>query len=205
MVPPVHEPGGPKYGSAAKYRQIAVAAGLVLMAIFALAIAWFSVGQLVVKRPFRDVSETIPTTPPDESVSQALIVLDGAVRVSRSGGAYWSHHISYELTAEYPAAEVIEEISTRLEALGWKPLEDCWMNPGLPSSHVRGWGEFSQTIGNTRAWVHQWSGGWTDESGNIVDYSFRYTHPFGDAHDDLESLWINGSWHPAAAADIMAP
>jgi hypothetical protein len=138
----------------------------------------------------------------DKTECEALIVLAGANDVKRGPGAYESFYVAYNLTEQYPARNTIRQILSRLSNLGWTPLKEDWLNPGLASSHVRGWTDFLDNTKGPLQHVHQWSAQWQDSRGNIVTYSLRYSYPDG-APRDLHSLWVNGLWYPAASAKMI--
>ena len=175
--------------------------GVAVLIILTLGVMllWFAAWPTTGVPP---VAETIPTTHPDEATTAALIVLDGATDVRRDPGAYWSFHVAYAIKEAHPASTAIQQISSRLKALGWTPLKDDWLNPGLPSSHVRGWTDFIDGTRTPMHHVHRWGAQWQDESGNIVAYNLDYSYP-ESGPQDLQSLWINGSWYPAAGVKIM--
>jgi len=84
--------------------------------------------------------------------------------------------VSYQLSADFPATTFLSDIQSRLAKAGWQPLDNDWLNPSVPSSHVRGWTQFYTSSGG-RAVVHQWIGDWLNPSGDILTYSLRYTSP----------------------------
>jgi hypothetical protein len=178
-----------------------VIVAVILCGVAAIAAVWIA-------RPYSgepaspSIADTVPTTEPSENTQAALIVLGGATMVRRDPGAYGSYHVAYGLTAPHPATNVIQQISSRLNALGWKPLNDDWLNAQLPSSHVRGWTEFGDRTTSPVQRVHLWKAQWQDQAGNIVDYSFRYSYPMSGA-PNLNSLWVNASWYPASGVKIM--
>ena len=73
----------------------------------------------------------------------ALILYPGAtaIRFDQRGSAY---RLSYHVNSKYPATPVIELISNKLQNAGWKPLRYDFLNPHIPSSHLKGWQEFLQ-------------------------------------------------------------
>ncbi len=180
---------------------VAISAVLVFVTLVAL-LWWFAFGHTTGATSIPPVSETIPTTEPDEATSAALIVLDGATQVRRDPGAYWSYHVAYAINEKYPAPNAVQQLSSRLKTLGWTPLRDDWLNPGLPSSHVNGWTDFIDGTTTPMNHVHQWGAQWKDKNGNIIDYTLRYSYPESGT-PNLQSLWVNGSWYPAASAKIM--
>jgi hypothetical protein len=64
--------------------------------------------------------------------------------------------VSYPLDVEYPASGIIASISNHLAKKGWQPLQDDVWNPGLPSSHVRGWTHFADATVYPPAAVDSW-------------------------------------------------
>jgi hypothetical protein len=178
-----------------------IIAALILCGVAAIAAVWIAGPYSEVGAP-PSIAETVPTTEPDENVKAILIVLDGATMVHRDPGAYGSYHVAYAVTVPHPATNVIQQVSSRLAALGWKPRKDDWLNPGLPSSHVRGWTDFGDRTRTPAQHVHQWKAQWQDQSGNIVDYSLNYTYPMSGP-PNLNSLWVNASWYPASGVEIM--
>ena len=147
-------------------------------------------------------SEMIPATEVEVAGWEALIVPKDASGVERGHGAYGSFCVSYGLAEEFPARNTLQRISSHLSKLGWVPLKEDWLNPGLPSSHVSGWDEFRDMTSNPPRHVHHWLGQWQDLSGNVVIYSLRYSYPQGGP-PDMHSLWINGSWYPKAGVKLM--
>jgi len=202
MTSEVDEYGGPKRHSSVAYGVIGGVAVLVVVSLAVVALYWFSGRPTTGITSIPPVADTIPTTEPDEATSESLIVLDGATQLQRGPGAYWSFYVAYALTEKHPASNAIQQISSRLKSLGWTPLQDDWLNPELPSSHVRGWTDFIDGTTTPMHHVHQWGAQWQDKSGNIVDYTLRYSYPESGI-PDIHSLWINGSWHPVAGVKIM--
>jgi hypothetical protein len=85
--------------------------------------------------------------------------------------------ITYRLQAEYPAADALGMIGSRLKQMGWKPLKEDWLNPGLPSSHVRGWVYFEDSTTKPPTSVRAWSADWENSAHDIVTYMLDYTCP----------------------------
>ncbi len=104
---------------------------------------------------------------------KALIVVKGAkdVHYSVVGG---SRQIRYEVNQPYPADAALKEISDRLDALGYKPLRDDVLNPGLPSSHVRGWVFFVDGTTKPEEDVQRWIAQWQNSKGSVIEYSLEY-------------------------------
>ncbi|QDT67990.1 hypothetical protein MalM25_08990 [Planctomycetes bacterium MalM25] len=178
-----------------------VGAVVVLITLAAL-VRWLAFGSTARVEPTFPVSETVVETEPDEATKSALLVLEGATQLRRDPGAYGSHHVAYALNEKHPASIAIQQISSNLKKLGWMPIQDDWLNPGIPSSHLRGWTDFRDGTTTPMNRVHRWGAQWQDKTGNVVDYTLSYTYPVSGV-PDLHSLWINGSWYPAASVKIM--
>ena len=109
---------------------------------------------------------------------------------------------SYRLKEGYPATSVLTQISTQLEGAGWQPLKEDFLNPGLPSSHVKGWSYFEDASSPPTKVVYQWMGGWEDKHGNIVTYILRYEYPKNEKKD-LSHLQIYEIYKPASLVDLI--
>lgn len=133
--------------------------------------------------------------------SDALVVASGAedVRYMKYEG---TDQISYRLQVDYPAHNVIETISQSLKDKGWEPLKEDFLNPGLPSSHVRGWTNFTDATRSPERRVHQWLAQWENDQQDIVCYGLRYEYP-QDETPNLKSLHVHGIFVPAPLAKEM--
>ena len=85
--------------------------------------------------------------------------------------------ILYRIQASYPAADVLRTITVRLRQLGWKPLKEDWLNPGLPSSHVRGWTYFEDETTKPATSVRAWQADWENGAHDILTYDLKYRCP----------------------------
>lgn len=117
-----------------------------------------------------------------------LIILSGATEV-RASKSENQDQASYLLKADFPATGIIEEIKTRMAKNGWQPLKEDLLNPGLSSSMVRGWSEFTDATKKPKRTVHQWITDWSNSKGEIVRYVLRYEYPEGKAKD-LKNLKV---------------
>src|SRR5258708_34316396 len=139
-----------------------------------------------------------------EAHSSLFVVAHGATEVKQSR---WQGHdqILYHIQASYPAAEVARTITVRLRQLGWKPLKEDWLNPGMPSSHVRGWtyyeDESTKPATSVRAWGAQWENGDND----ILEYGLYYRCPGNlcSSTFDLHDLQVVAIYIPAHLAERM--
>lgn len=127
----------------------------------------------------------------------ALVVVSGAkdVRFSKSNG---SDQVTYNLSTDFPASGVIEEIKAMLTKQGWQPLKEDFLNPGILSSEVKGWSEYVDATKKTRMTEHLWMADWNNNKGDIVRYALRYVHPEGK-DKDLNNLKVYVICIPASS------
>ncbi len=129
---------------------------------------------------------------------EALIVCPGA-KQPRWVKFEGTDQLGYQIEVGYPASSIVSCISGQLKEKGWRPLKEDYWNPGLPSSHVRGWTNFVDATVHPEATVDQWAAEWENEAGDIVWYSLRYVYPPGDRH----TLAVNAGFVPANIAKKM--
>jgi hypothetical protein len=103
---------------------------------------------------------------------EALIVLDGAYEIENRDENEGT--VLYKVNEPYPAGPAVETIRRRLESRGWRPLSEDFLNPGVPTSLVRGWGNYEDRTGAVPVEVHQWTAQWEDDSKRIVWYVLTY-------------------------------
>ena len=130
--------------------------------------------------------------------TDALIVCPGAKQTN------WvkfegTDQLSYQVEVEYPASSVVSCISAQLQEKGWRPLQEDYWNPALPSSHVRGWTNFVDATVHPEATVDTWAAQWENESGDIAWYYLAYRYPPGDRY----SLAVHAGLIPANIAKKM--
>jgi hypothetical protein len=123
-----------------------------------------------------------------------LVLLPGAQQVTH-GGDDRSVSIGYEVDLPFPAGALLDAVN---RALGehWPPLNDLWLNPGVPSSHVTGWTYFPDGR-------HYWSGQWRSADDRMVEYVLQYQSATpGDGHTlsqpDNARLRVNASHYSSA-------
>jgi len=133
--------------------------------------------------------------------SDALIVLSGAknVHYQKLKGM---DQIIYQLKEKYPASKAISEISTQLKSKDWQALKRDYLNPDIPSSHVRGWTDFIDGTKRPNERVHQWLAQWQDKQGNIVWYVFKYTYPI-NSKPNLSELKVFAGYVTASLAELQ--
>jgi len=105
-----------------------------------------------------------------------LITLPGAKNV-KSSHLRGMDVLEYELSAKYPAKELIAQIGTRLKEQGWKPIPYMYLFPKNESSQVRGWTFFNDPPRQPVWMIYEWTGDWQDSKGNLLTYTFRYRDP----------------------------
>ena len=124
-------------------------------------------------------------------------------KVLQSVAQYGGQGVTYEVMEPYPAEPVIKFIESRIPPQ-FKVRKESFMNPGIPTSHVRGWTNYLDSSGKVLTRVDHWSGEWEDAAGNIVAYDLMYRSP--SATSDLERpttslLWVNGGLLPRKMVD----
>lgn len=130
--------------------------------------------------------------------SDSLVLVEGAQNPTYSK-YLGTDQLIYTVDVQYPAAQVIKEIYEKLGAKGWEPLSEDYLNPGLPSSHVRGWTDFIDSTEKPHRKVHQWLTQWEDSNQDIVWCTLRYSYP-ERAQPDLKSLKVSIIFIPSKLA-----
>lgn len=130
--------------------------------------------------------------------SDALIVIKGAKDLSYRK-FHGTEQLCYMISTPFPANHEIDELNKSLKTKGWKPLKESYLNPGLPSSHVRGWTDFIDATVKPKRQVHQWLAQWESVNKDILWCSLRYSYPEGNKAD-LDNLEISLSFLPAKLA-----
>lgn len=133
--------------------------------------------------------------------SDALVVAPGAknVEYTVSGGG---QHVTYKVEAEYPAEDLLKLIREKLETRGWKPLAEDFLNPGLMSSHSRGWARFQDVTTKPKTRVNQWLAQWAKDSGELAWYTLLYRNPVSD-EPNLKTVEVHASYFSAESAQRM--
>jgi len=124
------------------------------------------------------------------------LIVPPRAREVQYGKYHGADQVSYKIEIDYPADEILSLIATTLKSKGWQPLEEDFLNPGLPSSHVAGWDEFGDLTTHPETTVRQWLAQWENATHDIVWYALRYTYPTGQP-PDLHTLQVFASYVPA--------
>lgn len=112
---------------------------------------------------------------PVSQLPDALQPIPGAKKVVSAGdGDVFS--VYYELAEPYPASEMLAAIDNRIPS-EWAPRSEDSLNPGIPTSHVRGWTSYGDRTSSPHSWVHSWSAEWESPEGDILSYHLVYRSP----------------------------
>jgi hypothetical protein len=140
--------------------------------------------------------------PASEIHRSFFVVARGATEVRQTR---WQGHdqIVYRIQASYPAADVLKTIAERLGQLGWKPLKEDWLNPGLPTSHVRGWTYFEDDTTKPATSVRAWNADWENGAHDILTYLLEYRCPENACSStlDLRDMRVVAIYIPADLAE----
>ena len=137
--------------------------------------------------------------------SESLLVAPSAINPKYLAYPDGREQLTYLLDTDYPAESTISFISAGLQKRGWEPLRDDFLNPGLPSSQVRGWMQYEDASREPRTSVRQWASDWEDGAHNITLYDLKYQYPMSGAHDppDARMLHVVALYIPANVAEKM--
>jgi hypothetical protein len=136
-----------------------------------------------------------------ENYPQALILPPSATEVKyyQLGGTF---QMTCKVRTDYPAADLIALISNELKQLNWQALKEDYLNPGLSSSHVRGWSSFVGGTKEPNQIVDQWLSDWENQAGEIVRYGLRYQYESVD-RKDRRHLTVTAIFVPAPLVKQM--
>ncbi len=133
--------------------------------------------------------------------SESLIVLPGASSISyekvKNTDQVW-----YTLKVEYPAAEVINDLQKKINDKGWSSLKEDYLNPGIPTSAMRGWTKFDDVSKQPNTVVHSWNSDWQNKRGDILRYHLNYRYPI-NTQPDMTSLTVVAIYVPADVAKAI--
>ena len=104
--------------------------------------------------------------------SDSLVVLPGARNINY-GKVNKTDQIWYTIKVDYPATAVISTLLKQLSDKGWSPLKEDYLNPGLPTSIVRGWTQFEDGTKQPNDIVHSWSSDWQNTKGDVLMYILK--------------------------------
>lgn len=137
-----------------------------------------------------------------------VVLAAGAFDVRPEKKADGTNGVTYRLRETFPADALLGRIRSAVPPPEWQPLAMDWLNPDIPSSHQRGWGDWTDRTKTPPTRVHQWSAQWRDSQGNIVFYELRYDStlhsgggPLGPPDND--KVEVTALWIPKLAAQRM--
>jgi hypothetical protein len=145
---------------------------------------------------------------PSESAkthADSLLVAPSAINPKYLAYSDGREQLTYTIDTDYPADSTIFFLSTQLQNRRWTALREDFLNPGIPSSQVRGWTQFEDRSEEPRATVRAWGCDWEDGAHNITTYFLRYRYQMSGAHDppDSRMLHVMALYIPAAVAEKM--
>jgi hypothetical protein len=137
--------------------------------------------------------------------SESLLVVPSAINAKYLAYPDGREQFTYLLDTDYPAESTISFISAGLQKRGWEPLRDDFLNPGTPSSFVRGWMQYGDASREPRATVRAWACDWEDGAHDITIYGLIHRYPMSGAHDppDSRMLHVMALYIPAVVAEKM--
>ena len=136
-----------------------------------------------------------------ESAPDYLVIAGSATNIKHIR-AHGQDQVVYNVKTEYPAHDVLKAIYSQLEKLGWIPLKEDYLNPGTPTSHVRGWQYFVDDSTNPRTSVRSWQADWESATHDILVYIlvYRCKEDLCSNTENLQDLRVTAVYVPAALA-----
>jgi hypothetical protein len=137
--------------------------------------------------------------------ADSLLVAPLAVNPKYSAYPDGREQLTYTIDTEYPAEQTISFISAELQKRRWEPLREDFLNPGIPSSQMRGWTQFEDASREPIATVRQWACDWEDGAHNITIYDLKYRYALSGTRDatDSRALQVLALYIPVAIAENM--
>jgi len=141
-------------------------------------------------------------------VPSVLFVPPGATNIRPETKTDGTTGVTYVVAEPFPADVLLGQIRRSLPSPDWQPLPDDWLNPGMASSHTRGWTDFDDERRKPATHVHQWLAQWRDSRGNVVSYTLRYDSKIKPGDIDLSppdnsNLSVTAVWVPERVAKQM--
>jgi hypothetical protein len=133
--------------------------------------------------------------------SDSLIVLPGASNISYAK-VNNAEQVWYTFKVEYPSSGAITGLQKKIDDKGWVTLKEDYLNPGLPTSAVRGWSKFEDVSKKPNNVVHSWNTDWQNKKGDVLRYHLNYRFPI-NGQPDMSSLTVVGIYVPAELAQAM--
>jgi hypothetical protein len=136
-----------------------------------------------------------------KNYSGSLIVLPGALNINYAK-VNNTDQVTYNLKVAYPAPEVISQLLKKTSDMGWSPLKEDFLNPGLPTSIVRGWSDYEDASRKPNTKVHSWQTDWQNKNGDVLIYGLKYRYPL-NSQPDMSSMNVVAIYIPVKLAETM--
>jgi len=133
--------------------------------------------------------------------SDSLVLLPTAANIYY-GKVNNTDQVWYTLKADYPATAVINELQKKIDDKGWSTLKEDYLNPGLPTSAVRGWTKFEDVSKQPNTVVHSWNSDWQNKNGDVLRYHLNYRYPI-NSQPDMTSLTVVAIYVPSEIAKAI--
>jgi len=139
------------------------------------------------------------------NMPETLIKLPNAINPKYQTTDTGIFQLNYTLKAQYPAKDIIYNISKQLGTNGWQQLSKDYFNRSLTSSHIQGWTNHINAKKSPHQKIYEWKAQWNHANGDIVGYEFTYSYPT-DKTPNLSELTINAYHIPAQSKEgLKAP
>ncbi|HSE39673.1 MAG TPA: hypothetical protein VLH08_02825 [Acidobacteriota bacterium] len=116
----------------------------------------------------------------------------------------------YKVEAPFPAQTTIKEITSKLEAEGWVPMQQEYLHPENVTSIVSGWTFYEDPPKRPSNIIYEYLANWKDKADNIITYQFQYRDPIDKfRHGTVivkptsSSLMVNAVYMPNKVAKNM--
>jgi hypothetical protein len=126
---------------------------------------------------------------PRRPIPAGVFIPQGATHVQQQEDQ-GTHVTSYDVAVPYPATAFLCELIQYLDQRQWRGLREDAMNPGIPTSLVRGWLDFEDATRQPSTHVTGWASHWLNEKGELLSYSLKYEYQEG-AKPDLTMLRVS--------------
>jgi hypothetical protein len=110
--------------------------------------------------------------------------------------------VTFKLETPYPATSTLDQIRAQVESRGWKPLHDDFLNPGLPSAHVRGWGTIVDATEQPNVRAHVWHAQWSHVRGDVLLYHLEFRCSLDD-REHSKVMRVSAALVPRAVYEDM--
>lgn len=113
------------------------------------------------------------TSSKNTNYSDSLITVNGAQNI-RFVEYEGTQQLTYSVKEKFPALDFVANLYCDLKSRGWIPMEENFLNPGMTTSHVSGWGGYEDRYAKPPKKVQTWQAQWESERGDVVCYSLKF-------------------------------